>query len=157
MVPRMILAAGLLAGLTAPALAAEDPAFAHVSCKGEPNEIRVAVKNVKQNAGLMTVELYRNDPGGFLNKGGREFRVRYAAHAPLTQVCVTAPAPGQWALVAYHDVNANRKFDKNAFGLPAEPFGVSGNPKFRLAPPSIAEALVDVGETGADVEIRLKH
>ncbi len=150
-----MIAAGFVAA--APATAAESAGFAHVSCKGEPNEIRVAISNVKKNAGLMTVELFRNDPDGFLNKGGREFRVRYAAHAPSTQICVTAPAPGQWALVAYHDVNANRKFDKNAFGLPAEPFGVSGNPKFRLAPPSIGEALFDVGKTGAEVEIRLKH
>lgn len=154
MLSKAIFAAGWIGA--APALAADGAAFAHVSCKGEPNEIRVTINNVKQSAGLMTVELFRNDPEGFLNKKGREFRVRYAAHAPLTQICLTAPAPGQWAVVTYHDVNANRKFDKNTFGLPAEPFGISGNPKLRLAPPPIADALFDVSEAGADVEINLK-
>ncbi|MEK7265271.1 MAG: DUF2141 domain-containing protein [Pseudomonadota bacterium] len=157
MVHRLILAAGLLAGLSAPAQAAQDAAFTHVSCKGEPNEIRVTITNVKKDAGLMTVELYRNDPDGFLNKKGRLFKVRFAAHAPVTQFCVNAPEPGQWAMGAYHDRNANRRFDKNAFGLPAEPYGVSGNPKIHFALPPISEALFTVEETGASVEIRLKN
>lgn len=156
------LTAGLLAGLhlgltVPPAQAAQDAGFTHVSCKGEPNEIRVTVSNVKKSAGLMTVELYRNDPDGFLNKKGRLFRVRYAAHAPVTQFCLYAPAPGAWAVGAYHDENANRKFDKNAFGLPAEPYGLSGNPKIRFALPPISEALFEVAETGASVEIKLKN
>lgn len=160
MLRQAIIAAGLACFSGAAALAADSTAtksFEHVSCKGEPSEIRVTVKNVRQSAGLMTVELFANDPEGFLNKKGRLFRVRYAAHAPLTQVCVNAPGPGLWAMAAYHDVNANQKFDKNAFGLPAEPYGVSGNPKIRLAPPPIEETLFEVAETGASVEIRLKN
>jgi len=155
MIRKAIIAAGLIG--SAPAWGAQDASFAHVSCKGEPNEIKVTITNVKKSAGLMTAELYRNDPDGFLNKKGRLFRVRYAAHAPVTQFCVVAPGPGQWAMGAYHDQNANRKFDKNAFGLPAEPYGVSRNPKIKLAPPPISEALFEVAETGASVEIRLKN
>lgn len=147
------LAAALSAG---PAAAADVAAFSHVSCKGEPNEIRVTVTGVKKSAGLMTAELFRNDPEGFLNKKGRLFRVRYAAHAPVTQFCLNAPEPGFWAVVAYHDENANRKFDKGALGLPVEPYGVSRNPKIRFGPPSVEEALFEVAETGASVEIRLK-
>lgn len=147
------LAAALSAGSAA---AADVAAFSHVSCKGEPNEIRVTVTGVKKSAGLMTAELFRNDPEGFLNKKGRLFRVRYAAHAPVTQFCLNAPEPGFWAVVAYHDENANRKFDKGALGLPVEPYGVSRNPKIRFGPPSVEEALFEVAETGASVEIRLK-
>lgn len=161
MLRQAILAAGFLGtGAGAAALAADNSttaSFEHVSCKGDPFEVRLTISNVRQSAGLMTVELFRNDPEGFLNKQGRLFRVRYAAHAPLTQVCVNAPGPGKWAAAAYHDVNANQKFDKNAFGLPAEPYGVSNNPKIRLAPPPIEEALFEVAEAGAAVEIRLKN
>lgn len=154
MLRQAILAAGAMFA-AAPAMAADAP-FEHVSCKGEPNEIRVTIKNVKQSAGLVTVELFKNDADGFLNKRGRLFRVRYAARAPQTQICLNAPEPGLWAVVAYHDINANRKFDKGAFGLPIEPYGVSGNPKIRLAPPPIDSALFEVAETGASVEIKLK-
>lgn len=143
------------------ALADEDAAtpveaFTHVSCRGTPNEVRVTIRNVKQSAGLLTAELYRNEPGNFLKQGGREFRVRFAARAPTTQFCVTAPTTGKFALVAYHDRNANLKFDKNPFGLPAEPYGVSKNPVIRLAPPPIEETLFEVAETGSAVEIKLR-
>jgi uncharacterized protein (DUF2141 family) len=135
---------------------AETAAHSHVSCRGEPREVLVRVVNVKESVGLLTVELYRNDPDGFLNKKGREFRRRFAAKAPVTEVCIQTPATGQWAMVAYHDENANTKFDKTAFGLPAEPYGVSQNPKIRLAPPPIEKALFEVAESGASVEIRLR-
>lgn len=142
------------------AAAAEDAAtaetFTHVSCKGAPNEVRITIRNVKKNAGLVTAELYRNEPENFLKKAGREFRVRFAAHAPVTQFCLTAPAEGKFAVVAYHDRNANLKFDKNPFGLPAEPYGVSQNPVIRLAPPPIEETLFDVSGDGAAIDIRLR-
>jgi uncharacterized protein (DUF2141 family) len=146
----------LLAVLAAAPAADDAGPFEHVSCKGGPNEIRVTVKGVKKSVGLMTAELFRNDPEGFLNKKGRLFRVRYAAHAPVTQFCLEAPEAGQWAVVAYHDENANQKFDKGAFGLPVEPYGISRNPKMRLGPPPIEDALFDVDEGGAAVEIKLK-
>ncbi len=141
----------------APAVAADEPTFTHVSCKGAPNEIRVTVANVKKDAGLMTAELFRNEPENFLKKAGREYRVRFAARAPKTQFCMTAPSAGKFAVVVYHDANANQKFDKNPFGLPAEPYGASRNPVIRLAPPPISETLIEVAEAGASVEIRLKH
>lgn len=150
-----VSAAAAFAAVT-PAMAADSAAFSHISCRGAANEIRVTIANVRKNAGLLTAELYRNEPANFLKKAGREIRVRFAAHAPVTQFCMTAPASGRFSVVAYHDENANLKFDKNTFGLPTEPYGVSGNPKIRLAPPPIEETLIEVAETGASVEIRLK-
>ncbi len=137
--------------------AAQDEApHKHLSCKGEPREILVRVSNVKKSVGLMTIELFRNDPDGFLNKRGRLSRQRFAARAPVTEVCIHAPEAGLFAMVAYHDENANEKFDKGTFGIPVEPYGVSQNPKIRLAPPPIEKALFEVAETGATVEIKLK-
>ncbi|MFN3959256.1 MAG: DUF2141 domain-containing protein [Parvularculaceae bacterium] len=148
--------AAALAATTGAALAQEEAAHQHLSCKGEPHEILVRVVNVKKSAGLMTIELYANDPDGFLNKRGRLSRHRFAASAPATEVCIHAPEAGQFAMVAYHDENANEKFDKGAFGIPVEPYGVSQNPKIRLAPPPIEKALFEVAETGATVEIKLR-
>jgi uncharacterized protein (DUF2141 family) len=153
---RTFAAAAIMFGLAGGA-SAQAPSHSHGSCKGEPREILVRIVNVKESVGLMTVELYRNEPDGFLNKRGREFRQRFAAKAPVTEVCVHAPVAGLWALVAYHDENANQKFDKGAFKMPIEPYGVSQNPKIRLAPPPIEKALFEVAETGATVEISLRN
>jgi uncharacterized protein (DUF2141 family) len=129
----------------------------HVSCTGAPNEIRVIIPNVKKSVGLVTVELYRNEPGHFLTHEGREVKLRFAAIAPRTEVCIHAQQAGDYAVGIYHDENANMKIDKGAFGIPTEPYGLSNNPKFRLAPPKIEDALFHVEKTGAKLEIRLKN
>lgn len=129
----------------------------HMSCTGEPNEIRVVIKAVKQSVGLMTIELYRNDPATFLSKEGREVRRQFAARAPVTEICLHAPDAADYAIAVYHDRNANQRFDKGALGLPAEPYGVSNNPRMRFAPPAIDEALFPVPEDGARVEIELRN
>ncbi len=141
---------------TAEALPAADYEFEHVSCTGAKNEIRIVITDVKKSVGLMTVDLYPNDNEKFLHGSGRITQVRFAAKSPVTKFCVTAPESGLFALSAYHDENANKRFDKNAFGLPAEPWGLSNNPKVRLAPPHVERAIFDVNtEHGAQVHIKL--
>lgn len=131
--------------------------FEHVSCTGGPNEIRIIIRDVKKSVGLMTADLYRDDPEGFLHRAGRVGRARFAAKAPVTAFCIDAPAAAAYAIAVYHDKNANKSFDKNPLGLPAEPFGLSNNPKLRLAPPNIEDTLFDVPEEGAIVEITLNN
>jgi uncharacterized protein (DUF2141 family) len=155
-------AGGLVALAAAGSLAAEDAAtvdaaaLTHLSCKGAPNEIKVIVRNVKKAQGLLTADLFLNKEEGFLKKAGRIGRMKVAAKSPVTVFCIAAPSSGQHAVAVYHDRNANTKFDKTTFGLPAEPYGVSNNPKMRFAPPRADEASFDVEETGAVVEITLR-
>ncbi|MGE0407682.1 MAG: DUF2141 domain-containing protein [Amphiplicatus sp.] len=129
----------------------------HLSCTGAPNEVLVVVENVKESVGLITAELYRDDEETFLTKEGREQRMQVAARSPRTEFCMHAPQATSYAMAIYHDENANMKFDKGAFGLPAEPYGVSNNPRMRFGPPKIAEALFHVNGDGATVEIKLNH
>lgn len=131
--------------------------FDHISCKGGANEIRLTVRNVKKSVGVLTVELYQNDQSTFLKKEGRIVRVKFAARAPMTQVCVYAPEATDYAIGVYHDQNANNKFDKRPpFGLPAEPYGVSNNPKMQFAPPTIDEALFHVPPETIAVDVKLR-
>lgn len=159
----IIAAIAAIAGV-APAAAADDdsapnPAdfqFEHVSCTGEQNEIRIVVDGVKGSHGLITADLYPNEEDGFLRGRGRLTQVKFAAKAPQTKFCVRAPEAGLFAVSIYHDENANGGFDKNGFGLPAEPWGISNNPKVRFAPPSVDKAVFEVhADTGARVKINL--
>lgn len=130
--------------------------FNHVSCTGGPNEIRLVIDGLKDSVGLVTVDLYINDDAGFLKRAGRVTQRRAAAKAPYTPLCLAAPEPGEYAIAVYHDKNANKTFDKNPFGLPAEPWGISNNPKIRFAPPHVEEALFPVDAVaGAAVIIEL--
>lgn len=155
----LLLKAATAAVLFSPAHA-DDTAVTHidhVSCTGAPNEIRVVVHNVKKSVGLMTADLYRDDTTAFLKRTGRISQVHFAAKAPVTEFCIIAPGPAAYAVAVYHDKNANKAFDKNALGLPAEPFGLSNNPTIRFAPPDIADTLFKVAQDGATVEIDLKN
>lgn len=138
---------------------AVDPAafqFEHVSCKGAENEIRIIVDGVEGSYGLITADLFPNKEDGFLRGRGRLMQVKYAARAPQTKFCIRAPESGLFAMSVYHDKNANGDFDKNGLGLPAEPWGISNNPRVRFAPPPVEKALFEVrAETGAAVKIKL--
>lgn len=142
-----------------PELAGEETAqmMDHMSCKPGPRQIQIRVRNVAESVGLMTADLYRNDEEGFLRMAGRIDQVRFAAKSPITEFCMPAPGEGVYAIAIYHDENANMSFDKKAFGLPAEPYGISNNPVIRFAPPSVSDALFTVAEDGAIVDISLRN
>ncbi len=131
--------------------------FDHVSCDDAANEIRLTISNVKEAVGRMTADLYRNDPENYLSPAGRDIQVKFAAKVPVTQFCIKAPSPGLYAIAVYHDENANNRFDKGAFGLPAEPWGLSLDPKVRFAPPPIEKSLFEVGKEGTSVTLSLRH
>ena len=129
--------------------------FEHVSCKGLDNEIRIVIKDVKKSIGLITADLYPNNQETFLRGKGRVKKVKFAARAPMTQFCVTTPEEGDFAMAVYHDRNANGTFDKTGLGLPAEPWGISNNPKVNFGPPPVEKALFKVTKEGAQLEIEL--
>ncbi len=105
-------------------------------CTTESTGIHVVAQEVRSSDGLLTVELYDDNPEAFIKKAGRLKRVRVEAIEGQTEMCFTAPGPGRYAVVLYHDENANEKFDKNFLGIPTEGFGVSNNPGFTFGPPS---------------------
>ena len=45
----------------------------------------------------------------------------------------------EYGVIAVHDQNGNNKMDRNWLGLPAEPYALSGNPKFHFGPPKYDE------------------
>lgn len=129
--------------------------FEHVSCTGAENEIKIIVDGVKQSTGLITADLYPNDEEVFLRGRGRIKKVKFAARAPQTKFCLVTPTVGLYAMAVYHDENANGDFDKTGLGLPAEPWGLSNNPRVRFGPPKIEKTLFEVSDIGAEIEIEL--
>ncbi len=129
----------------------------HPSCRNAEYEIRLTIKNVRKSVGLIVAELYPDDPVGFLSGETRLAISRFAALAPETELCLQPPGPGHYAVSVYQDENANTDFDRTFLGLPAEPWGLSNNPRVGLKGPRIEESLFTVNEAGADVTISLRH
>ncbi len=126
------------------------------ACAQSPDEIVVRISNLRNGSGNVVVELYPDDPPNFLKGRARIDRAWLPAAQGSVDVCLTAPAPGTYAVAVYHDENANVKFDKNWIGLPVEGYGVSNNPTIFLGPPAFDEAKFEAreGPTIVPVEVR---
>ena len=128
----------------------------YADCVGQENVIRVAVNGVGSDLGTITTDLHGERPEEFLKKKKKLLRVRVPAKPGTVRFCFQAPQPGVFAIGLYHDENANRRFDKDFFGLPAEPYGVSNNPRILFGPPSHEESAFVVGPEGVELEITLR-
>ena len=148
--------AGLcLAGAAAwPPAAAADP-----GCTGRPSDTKlyVRVENVLSSAGLMAVTLYGNNPSKFLAKRGSLYVGRSPAHKGVTETCIFVPQPGIYAVAVYHDLDGNRKLNRNLFGFPTEPVGFSNNPNLFIGIPSFNSVRFRVQQSGQRITVRLRN
>jgi len=130
------------------------PDEAAAVCGAQPLQVEVTVTNTTAQ-GILAVELYEENEPDFLTSRARLHRIRVPAEADQQTVCFDIPSPGVYAVATYQDVDADRRFDRRLF-LPAEPFGLSNNPRLRLRKPRFREAAFTVGEEGASVSIALR-
>ena len=63
--------------------------------------------------------------------------------------------PGTYAVVMYHDENANGVYDTNLLGIPKEGWGASNDPRPRIRAPRFDEAKFEVNHPEQTVEIKL--
>ena len=135
--PRLAsFSAVLLIGAT---VAAAPPAHAQdTSCDGQPSDVRlfISVDHVVRTEGQVAATIYPDDPHRFLAHHGQLAVVRRPSSAPSTSVCVWLPGPGRYEVAVYQDLNNDRRFNRNALGLPAEPYGLSNDPPNLLGLPS---------------------
>lgn len=116
-------------------------------------QIRATVTNVSKE-GLVKVELFGERD--FMKKSGKLRRIRVPADEGSIKLCINLPAPGEYALVGYHDKDGNRKLKKAWNFRPKEPYGVSNNPKIEsLRLPKWSEAGFEVPMNGVDITLEL--
>ncbi len=144
----------VLAAAAAPAAAA-----AQGECTGPPSPVRlyVNVSNVRSSDGLVAVTLYPDDPRRFLARRGSLYVGRVPARAGTTRVCIHLPATGVYALGVYHDADGNRRFNRNAIGLPAEGFGFSNDAPALLGLPSFRAVRLNVPRSGFETNVRMRY
>jgi len=116
-------------------------------------QIRVTLHNITPQ-GLMKLELFgeRN----FMKSKGKLRRIRVPAEEGPQTVCINLPTTGRYAVVGYHDKNADRKLKKAWNFKPLEPYGLSNNPEIKaLRLPKFSETGFDVPLEGVDIDINL--
>lgn len=126
-------------------------------CGTAAYSILVTIRDVRESVGTITADLHGDDPEKFLGKGQYLDRVRVPAIKGETLMCIAVPSAGVYAIALYQDEDTNKKFDKNWIGLPAEPFGLSNDPKIRLATPKHKEVAFTVEGPLTPVTATLHH
>ena len=150
----MTLAGALATTMPAPVRAAEEE-----GCTGPVSDVRllVTVTNVRSAKGLIAVTLYADDRHKFLAHHGSLYVGRVPAVAPTTRMCIHVPTVGTYGLAVYHDEDANRKFNRTMFGLPAEGYGFSNNPSTFLGLPAFDSVRMQVPRSETETSVRLKY
>src|SRR3954465_4244362 len=109
-------------------------------------ELRITVEGIRSPHGTILIGLYDSletfaraielsDKDGFLNDPNRFAAVALRANTALkSAVVLTNLDPGKYAIILFHDENGNGKLDKNALGVPTEPYGFSNNVQGFLGP-----------------------
>ena len=69
-------------------------------------------------------------------------------------VTFTDVAPGEYAIVLFHDKNSNKQMDFDANGMPLEDYGVSNN-VMSYGPPQWSDAKFEVTDQPISMEIKM--
>jgi uncharacterized protein (DUF2141 family) len=111
----------------------------------------VTVSGIKNNTGLLTVELY-NTQEKFLKTSYKT--VSSAIKSNIATVTFIGIPKAEYTLMAYHDENSNRKLDKNFIGIPKEAVACSNNAKGFMGPPKYEDAKFTI-TTDSKINIKM--
>ena len=114
--------------------------------------LTVYVEGVNRQGGNVGVMIFDNARGWPENNDAAYRAVVVPAHSGTMVVRVTLPE-GEYAIAVGHDVNVNKKVDKNWLGKPTEQWGMSNNPHARVRAPEFSKA--EFAVTG-DEEIHIR-
>ncbi len=139
---RSLLAASLLSGLLNPSWAT-DP------------QLIVNLHGISDATGQLRVSLYA-EPASF-RKEEKALRLltQPAAQGDARFVFPDLP-PGRYAVMAYHDENADNKLNLRFGMFPTEGYGLSNNPKV-MGPPKFADSAFEIAAPETIIDIRLNY
>ena len=105
-------------------------------CHGTPSAYRLLVttQGVRNNHGNLVANLYGSDRSRWLTENGWLNVWRDPAMPGNETMCLYLPGPGRYAVVMFHDANANGQLDLGPFG-PKEGYGFSNNVRPFLSAP----------------------
>ncbi len=113
-------------------------------------DITVTIENISNDRGHVVIGLHTADT--FMKAVAVQ---QTAAKVKDGKVVYTFKnvAPGNYALLALHDENDNKRMDFEPNGMPLESFGLSNNPML-MGPPTFSEGKFEV--TDKNVELTIK-
>lgn len=115
--------------------------------------LTVDVEGVNAQGGNIGVMVFQSAKGWPEDNGAAYRAVVVPAHRGTVVVTVPDLPVGEYAIAVGHDVNLNRKVDRNWLGKPLEQWGMSNNPHPKFRTPEFSRAKFIVG---GNEEIRIQ-
>jgi uncharacterized protein (DUF2141 family) len=138
---RLLLSLLLLALLAVPAEAAR---------------IVVTIDGMHSAKGDLVVALYSR-PDGFPDGDYSDRHTKVKASTEPVTIVFDGLQPGLYALGAYHDENANGRFDTNFIGYPAEGYALSNGIRAIISRPRFVDAAFAVPAGEKRVSLHIKY
>lgn len=125
------------------------------TAQAEAGRLVVTLNNVRDTTGNLRASLYR-DPDSF-RKEDKALQVVSipAIHGDARLEFKDVP-PGRYAIMAYHDADADGRLDLRLGMFPTEGYGLSNNPKV-FGPPKFADSAFEVGGAETSVNISMSY
>lgn len=129
--------------------------FSPLRAQADESSLLVTLKDVRDNVGNLRASIYR-EPDSFRKEALALEVVTIPAQKGDVQLTFKPLPPGRYAIMAYHDADADGKLGLRFGMFPTEGYGLSNNPKV-IGPPKFADSAFEVaGQEGA-IEIRLSY
>ena len=129
--------------------------FGALPAQADESRLLVTLKDVRDNTGNLRASIYR-EPDSFRKEALALEVVTIPAQKGDVQLAFKAPPPGRYAIMAYHDADADGKLGLRFGMFPTEGYGLSNNPKV-MGPPKFADSAFDVTGPESSIEIKLSY
>lgn len=121
----------------------------------ETGELHVSLQGLRDAQGQVRISLYKD--GESFRKEDRALSVQtLPAAAGRLEIVFADLAPGRYAVMAYHDENADNRLNLRFGMFPTEGYGLSNNPKV-MGPPAFADSAFDFAPPQRDIEIAIRY
>lgn len=128
-------------------------------------DLRVVVEDIGSPDGTIVAGLYetpesfgkavRKSSKVLVNDAMRRAGVSLRPTGRTQTIVFADLPPGLYAVVVFQDENDDSQLNKDMFGRPLEPYGISNNPRVFLSPPDFAAAAVRLGDRDEVIRIML--
>lgn len=116
------------------------------------------VSGFKNDKGILHSHLFNDlNPDLFPTKSKQAFRQKSVEiNTKLTKIVYENVPYGKYAVTTHQDYDKNNRLDKNFIGYPAEPFGLSNNPKILINIPKFDECAFEINKPIIIIQLKLK-
>jgi uncharacterized protein (DUF2141 family) len=127
---------------------------ADTASKSTKIPLRLIVDNLKTSDGEIEVGVY-TPKNKFPDEDDKFKKYRFKAKKGKIDEMITDIPYGELAMAIYHDENNNGKIDKNAIGIPKEPYAFSNNYKPTIKAPNFDNCKFSYNKKSSTVKISM--